>query len=85
MCDDFEYYEDDRYDDDNWVVCDECNGDGTVNCYCGGDFCLCGMHDEKPCPVCGGEYGTGGFITKELWENRAKAHRELMEAIWGTK
>lgn len=80
MADDFGY---DDFEDEDMVICDRCNGDGTVNCYCAGDFCLCGQQDEKPCPVCGGEYGTEGLITKELAEKRAAKHREIMEAIWG--
>lgn len=67
--------------DDNWTVCDRCNGDGTVNCYCAGDFCLCGAESDKPCPVCGGEFGTEGYITKELAEKRAKSQREFMERL----
>lgn len=77
----------DRFDDfyDNeWpegaVVCDRCNGKGTVDCMCCGDFCCCGVQDELTCPVClGAEY-----ITQERWEKRAAAHREIMAALWGT-
>lgn len=29
-----------------------CNGTGVLNCYCGGDFCVCGHQGEVPCPGC---------------------------------
>ena len=77
----YESFED--FYDDEWpegaVVCDRCNGEGEVDCRCGGDFCCCGANDELTCPVCHGEE----YITKERWEKRAKAHREIMEALWG--
>lgn len=75
---------DDPYYDENMVVCDRCDGSGEVTCYCGGDLCLCG-YGEVDCPVCGGELGTDGYITKELYEKRAAAHREMMKIMWGDK
>lgn len=74
--------DDDPHFDENMVVCDRCDGHGEVICHCGGDMCLCGCQ-YVPCPVCGGEYGTDGYITKELYEKRAEAHRNLMRAVWG--
>ena len=76
--DDENYYD---YDEppEGMVVCDKCNGDGTIDCMCCGDFCCCGVNDELTCPVClGNEY-----ITKERWEKRAAVHREIMDALWG--
>lgn len=29
-----------------------CGGSGTLNCYCGGDFCVCHWHGEVECPGC---------------------------------
>lgn len=29
-----------------------CGGTGTVNCYCGGDFCVCHHHGSTECPGC---------------------------------
>lgn len=76
-------YEDDHGYDDDWpegaVVCDRCHGSGTIDCMCCGDFCCCGTNDELTCPVCHGDE----YITKERWEKRAAAHREIMEALWG--
>lgn len=68
-------YDDDFYDDEipaGMVICDRCNGDGTINCYC------CGANDELPCGVCHGE----GYITEARWEKRRAAHREMMKALW---
>ena len=40
--------------------CDYCEGSGIVNCYCGGDICLCG-DEETECPQCnGGVWPDGG-------------------------
>jgi hypothetical protein len=33
--------------------CDECQNTGMVECYCGGDLCVCGQQ-EMDCPVCKG-------------------------------
>lgn len=29
-----------------------CGGDGYVNCFCGGDFCVCHHHGEIECDGC---------------------------------
>lgn len=29
-----------------------CSGNGFVNCYCGGDQCVCHNHGEMECPGC---------------------------------
>lgn len=34
--------------------CTECQNTGYVDCYCGGDLCVCG-EEEITCPACGGE------------------------------
>ena len=31
---------------------DHCAGTGSLNCYCGGDFCVCHYHGETECPGC---------------------------------
>ena len=33
--------------------CDKCQTLGTVECYCGGDLCVCGQQ-ELNCPLCKG-------------------------------
>lgn len=35
--------------------CSTCHNTGWVNCYCGGDLCVCENNGEEPCPMCGGE------------------------------
>ena len=50
--DDYDY----DYDDLNEAeVCPRCDGDGEVNCYCGGDLCVCENYGERACPRCHGE------------------------------
>lgn len=29
-----------------------CGGTGTLDCLCGGDFCVCHNHGETECPGC---------------------------------
>ena len=36
----------------NW--CEYCGGSGEVECYCGGDFCVCDNYGVTECPDCGG-------------------------------
>lgn len=33
--------------------CCTCNNTGEIDCYCGGDLCVCGQEVE-PCPDCDG-------------------------------
>lgn len=71
--------ENDEYDFDDYDLppCPKCNGDGTVDCYCGGDLCVCTNYGEKLCGLC---YGDG-----EVSEERAAAYlkrkRELSQAF----
>jgi len=34
--------------------CSECNNTGWLDCYCGGDLCVCENNGEYPCPYCDG-------------------------------
>lgn len=34
--------------------CDGCQNTGYVDCYCGGDLCICENNGEMLCPVCDG-------------------------------
>ncbi len=39
--------------DEMFAETDEnCGGTGTLNCYCGGDFCVCHNHGEVECDGC---------------------------------
>lgn len=41
--------------------CDRCNNTGEIDCYCGGDLCVCGCQ-ELPCPQCsGGELNSNNY------------------------
>lgn len=46
----------DEYDDfmDD-PACPKCDGAGSVECYCGGDLCVCTYYGDRPCPLCNGE------------------------------
>jgi hypothetical protein len=35
------------------MYCDRCNNTGEIECYCGGDLCVCGRQ-EITCPRCDG-------------------------------
>lgn len=58
-CDDGDYF-----NDDEACACPHCDGFATVNCYCGGDLCVCENYGERECPVC---YGVGE-VSDELYE-----------------
>lgn len=40
---------------DDRGYCDHCNNTGSIDCYCGGDLCICDNNGEKPCPHCEGD------------------------------
>ena len=42
----------DETEEEPW--CETCSGMGEVNCYCGGDLCICENYGSAPCPDCGG-------------------------------
>lgn len=39
--------------------CFHCQGMGTVECFCGGDLCVCLNYGERDCPVCHGDGDDG--------------------------
>ena len=39
--------------DEGW--CDLCQNSGYVECYCGGDICICENNGERECPRCRGQ------------------------------
>lgn len=45
--------------------CSTCHNTGSVNCYCGGDLCICENNGEELCPMCGGE----GFFCDEIGDD----------------
>jgi len=32
--------------------CEHCQNTGYLDCYCGGDLCICDNNGEYPCPYC---------------------------------
>lgn len=67
------------FDERDAIWCDRCQGTGSVDCYCGGDFCVCANGGERDCPRCGGE---GEFVPKPgQLEREAKAHAELRAVL----
>ena len=74
-----DYQCDDGYDDGS-VPCPHCYGDGTVNCYCAGDFCICDNHGDATCYVCGGDGDVSEEREKRYLENQRK-NAELMREI----
>lgn len=66
-------------DDAEW--CDRCQGMGSEECLCCGDFCCCG-YGEIECTRCGGE---GYFVPTEAFKKAraetAKWWRELHEHL----
>ena len=40
----------DMFEDD--YLNEGCGGLGFLNCYCGGDLCVCHHHGETECPGC---------------------------------
>lgn len=73
----------DDYDHEEGIVCPHCMGDGSVDCHCGGDLCVCENYGERDCPVC---YGEGEVTEKreaEYLESRRQAHA-VMRKVWGS-
>lgn len=61
--------------------CDRCQGMGTEECLCCGDFCCCGW-GEKECGRCGGD---GYFVPTAAYKaaqlENARFWRELHESL----
>lgn len=69
------------YDDDrDGITCPRCQGDGTVDCHCGGDLCVCLNYGERDCPACYGEGEVSEERHARYLENQRQAHA-AMKAI----
>lgn len=64
-------------DDPEMASCPRCMGDGSVDCHCGGDLCVCENYGEAPCPVCHGE----GEVTHERHDRYMAAQAESARAF----
>jgi len=69
---------DNEYDDQS-ERCPKCNGARTVDCHCGGDFCVCENYGEMDCPVCHGE-GVVSTERAERYYQNLRKHREALAA-----
>jgi hypothetical protein len=86
-----EPHDDGFYDDSgrwwpsNAEWCDSCQGMGTEDCDCGGDFCCCGAYDSLPCRRCHGEsYWIPTAADLKARAETAKWWRELQEWLDAT-
>lgn len=62
--------------------CDRCQGMGTEECDCGGDFCCCGAGDSLTCRRCDGEgYWIPTPADLKARAKTAKWWRELHESL----
>lgn len=68
--------------DDDLVPCPRCQGDGSVECYCGGDFCICENYGERDCPTCYGEGDVSEKREATYLEHQRQMHA-AMKAAWG--
>jgi hypothetical protein len=69
------------YDDDQSAVCPRCMGDGSVDCNCGGDLCVCENYGYMDCPLCHGEGAISTSLYDRYLEQRRKAH-EAFTKVW---
>jgi hypothetical protein len=79
--DDFDPYDFEPDIPDGYVLCPRCDGHQEVPCHCGGDLCVCENYGEKPCPLCGGEYGGEGYVPKETADKYLARQAEFAEAF----
>lgn len=82
MCSDHEF--DDEYDDRDLVICPNCMGSGEVNCYCGGDLCICDNYGDAPCPVCHGDGEVSEERSARYFDNQRK-NWDAIQKIMGSK
>lgn len=69
---------DDFYDyEPDGIPCPRCQGDGTVDCHCGGDLCVCENYGERDCPICHGE----GEVSEEREATYFENQRAAFEAM----
>ena len=79
-----EFEGDGFYDDcgrwwpENAEWCDRCQGMGTEECLCAGDFCCCGR-GETDCRQCGGE---GYFVPTEAFKKARAETARWWKGLW---
>jgi hypothetical protein len=56
-----------------------CNGSGYIQCWCGGDLCVCGM-DSVECPGCKEcDPDDDDWENADAWEHEQELRRHLTE------
>ena len=76
-CDDFDFMPDES------AVCPKCMGMCSVDCYCGGDLCVCDNYGEMDCPLCNGEGEVSNALYESYLESRRKAHEAFAKVLNG--
>ena len=69
------------YEDDDEETCPRCDGDGFVDCHCGGDLCVCANGGTADCPLCHGSR----TVSKETSARCLASQREfaaIMARMW---
>ncbi len=46
--------------------CEECHNTGELDCYCGGDICVCTNYGTYPCPKCQSGHSAEDLMLEEL-------------------
>lgn len=46
--------------------CTHCQNTGWLDCFCGGDLCVCENNGEYPCHYCEGDGGEDDFYCEEI-------------------
>ena len=72
---------DDFYDEGEGCMCPRCMGQGSLNCYCGGDQCYCENQGDVDCSLCLGD----GEVSQERYDAYCKRENEMHAAFHGFK
>ena len=67
--------------DIDYIACPRCSGYGYIDCYCGGDLCVCENYGERDCPLCHGE-GEVSEETHKLWTEAKRRNDAAIAAAW---
>lgn len=73
----------DEIDELDLVPCPRCQGDGSIDCHCGGDLCVCLNYGERDCPTCGGEGDVTVARERTYFDNQRAAHAAMRRVMIG--
>lgn len=71
----------DDYDDEPSCICPHCDGYGSKECYCCGDFCCCDNGGEIECSYCRGESEVS-LARYEYYLRRQAEHAKERAEVW---